>query len=174
MGKKRKVKSAPEEYSDHANKEIIPYIDYITDPRRLEACKILAYHGYTLGADNRNRGAVLAVAKALGINRVTVYAWLKDPLMWDAIEEVKAKFIAYALDGMMKLVRQNDFSACAFMLEKLAPEQYSNDFRRNKYIQEQIHLKKELEKEIIDHAQLPTIVIEPMRTPEYERNKIDE
>lgn len=175
MARKLKAQKTLKEKFEKNSKELIPYIDYLTDPRKLEVAKILAYHGYRKGADRYSyHGAINASARAIGVNRNTILYWLKDEQLNHAVDEIRARMIACALNGMLKLAEAKDFGACAFLLERLDPQNFSNDYKRAEFKKEYLKLETEIRQEVSETFQIPSITIEPMRTPEYERNKIDE
>lgn len=168
----QKVSNSKQKKKKKADWEMIPYVDYLDDARKQKAANILAYSGWN--KERRTHGAITAAARAVGVNRMTIYAWLEDEKMVMAVEEAKAELCAMAMNGLRELVKEKNFGACAFLLERLQPEQFSHQYLRLEHEKEMRQLEEDLRAKIVESAQLPNIIIQPLKTPEYERNKIDD
>ena len=163
--KKHKIKKEPKK-----DWEMIEYIDYLDDPRKQKAANILAYSGYR--PDQTVRGAITSAARAVGVNRMTIYEWLKEEKMQTAVSEAKAELCAMALNGLRELVKDKNFGACAFLLERLQPEQYSQQHKRMEHEKELLAHEEENKYRSVEYAP-PTIIIETVLTSDYVRNKLD-
>ena len=165
--KKQKVKKEPKK-----DWEMIEYIDYLDDPRKQKAANILAYSGYR--PDQTVRGAITSAARAVGVNRMTIYEWLKEEKMQTAVSEAKAELCAMALNGLRELVKDKNFGACAFLLERLQPEQFSQQHKRMEHERYMFELEETIKSKLVDNQTPPTIIIEaPQLTKDYDRNKLD-
>jgi hypothetical protein len=119
---------------DNGNPSYI--IDYIDDPRKVKVANILAYSGYN--PNDRQYGAISYAARSVDVNRMTVYEWLKDDKMLQAIKEVKAELCALAMESLRQQVKEKSFAACAFLLERLNPEQFSQQHKRMQHEKEMV------------------------------------
>lgn len=152
-------------------KDLIIYKDYIQDPRKLEAIKILALSGYN--RDGKVWGAVTKACIAAGVNRKTMYYWLDDPDFVKAITEIKNEILATAMNGLWELAKDADFSACAFLAERLDHTMSLEHKRQQNRIQ-MLELEERQKALTIDNYAPPTIIIEaPQLTKDYDRNKLD-
>lgn len=160
-------------HNSHVSDENMGF-DGLTDPRKIKAAQLLAYSGYT--GDKRVRGCIVVASRACNVNRQTIYYWLKtDPNFELAIEEARAELCYHALKGLEELAKEGNVGACIFLAERLAPEIYSNQYRRFQHDKEMLELKAKL-KVPLDGAGYapPVIVIQApnLNTAEYRRNKI--
>lgn len=171
---RKKPMTIQEKHYAHAETAIIPYIDYLTDPRKLEVAKILAYSGYDRDTSRSSGGAITMSARKVGVNRMTIYAWLECEMMQTAIQEIKAELCALALDGMRQLVKEKNFGACAFLLERLQPHQFSQQYLRMEHEKYMFDLEEKAKVNGLESQTAPTIIIEaPQHTKDYDRNKLD-
>ena len=148
--------------------ELILYNDIIQDPRKIEAIKILALSGYN--KDGKIGGAISKAALSAGVNRSTIYHWLEDPEFCKAITEIKNEVLQSAMQGLWRLAHEADFSACAFLAERLDPTM-SLEHKRQINRMELLKAQKEAPKEL-EYAP-PTIIIESVMSKDYDRNKLD-
>lgn len=167
-----KAKKTPKKVSIDKRKgqlnELILYNDIIQDTRKLKAIEILALSGYN--RDGTQRGAVSKAAKEAGVNRMTIYAWLNQPDFLEAITEIKNEVLQCAMQGLWTLAKEADFSACAFLAERLDPTmslEHKRQINRMELLKAQNEAPKELE-----YAP-PTIIIESVMSKDYDRNKLD-
>lgn len=153
-------------------KELILYCDYLDDPKKQKVANILAYSGWN--KENRRYGAITSAARAVGVNRMTIYEWLKDEKLIQAIDEAKAELCAMAMNGLRELVKEKNFGACAFLLERLQPEQFSQQHKRMEHERYMFELEEKIKADLVDNQTPPTIIIEaPQLTKDYDRNKLD-
>ena len=151
---------------------LIPYVDYLDDPKKQKVANILAYSGWD--KENPRYGAITSAARAVGVNRMTIYEWLKDEKLVQAVEEAKAELCAMAMNGLRELVKEKNFGACAFLLERLQPEQYSQQHKRMEHERYMFELEETIKSKLVDNQTPPTIIIEaPQLTKDYDRNKLD-
>lgn len=147
---------------------LIKYDDLIQDTRKLEALKILALSGYN--RDGKARGAISKAAREAKVNRMTIYAWLNQADFVQALEEIKGEVLFSAMQGLWNLAEDGDFSACAFLAERLDPTM-SLEHKRQINRMELLKAQKEAPKEL-EYAP-PTIIIESVMSKDYDRNKLD-
>lgn len=153
--------------------EMIEYVDYLDDPKKQKAANMLAYSGWN--KENPRRGAITATARQVGVNRATIYEWLKDEKMVTAVEEAKHELCAMAMNGLRELVKEKNFGACAFLLERLQPEQFSHQYRKFELDVKMLELQNQMGTLTADVTP-PTIIIESpsISNAQYERNKLKE
>lgn len=150
---------------------LIKYDDLIQDTRKLEALKILALSGYN--RDGKARGAISKAAREAKVNRMTIYAWLNQADFVQALEEIKGEVLFSAMQGLWNLAEDGDFSACAFLAERLDHTMSLEHKRQQNRIQ-MLELEEKQKALTIDSYAPPTIIIEaPQLTKDYDRNKLD-
>lgn len=149
---------------------LIPYVDYLDDPKKQKVANILAYSGWN--KENPRYGAITSAARAVGVNRMTIYEWLKDEKLVQAVEEARAELCAMAMNGLRELVKEKNFGACAFLLERLQPEQFSQQHKRMAHEKELIELEEANKYKTVEYTP-PTIIIESVMSKDYDRNKLD-
>jgi len=152
-------------------KSLIKYDDQIQDPRKLKAIKILALSGYS--RDRTVRGAINKAAREAEVNRATIYHWLNQEDFLHAVNEIKSEILATAMNGLWELAKDADFSACAFLAERLDHTMSLEHKRQQNRIQ-MLELEEKQKALTIDNYAPPTIIIEaPQLTKDYDRNKLD-
>lgn len=149
-------------------------LDGLTDPRKIKVAQLLAYSGYT--GKRRIRGCIGLASRECNINRQTIYYWLKtDPNFELAIEEARAELCYIALKGLEELAKEGNVGACIFLVERLAPEVYSNQYRRFQHDKEMLELKAKLKMPLDGAGYAPPVIViqaPNLNTAEYRRNKI--
>jgi len=148
---------------------LIKYDDLIQDSRKLEALKILALSGYN--RDGKARGAINKAAKEAKVNRATIYHWLNEADFVKALEEIKGEVLFSAMQGLWNLAEGGDFSACAFLAERLDNTMSLEHKRQQNRIQ-MLELEEKQKALAVEYAP-PTIIIETVLTSDHDRNKLD-
>lgn len=171
MTTKPKKRTKKGDNSQQASKyELIPYIDYLTDTRKIAAAQVLAYSGYERG--NHCQGAVSAAARAAGVNRTTIYDWLDCDKFVTAIKEAKYELCALAVKELEKMARKGNPAVAMFIAERTAPHLWSSAWRKQQHEKEMLQLKAQLG--ISDESSAPPAIniVIAEDSKDYERNKV--
>ena len=164
--KRTKKVDKSEQPSKH---ELIPYIDYLTDTRKIAAAQVLAYSGYERG--NYCQGAISAAARAAGVNRNTIYIWLNQEEFLTAMREAKYELCALAVKELEKMARKGNPAVAMFIAERTAPHLWSSAWRKQQHEKEMLQLKAQLG--ISDENSAPPAIniVIAEDSKDYDRNK---
>jgi len=170
----KKITKKVDENQQSPKYELIDFIDYLNDSRKIKAAQILAYSGYSPKHDKYAQGAITKAAKEAGVNRATIYDWLRQDHFVTAVREAASEITALAVLGLVKMAAKGNPAVCMFLAERTAPHIYSGQFKKFEHEKEMLRLKAELgiEDFSVEPPQI-TIITQAEASPDYDRNKIE-